>query len=89
MHLIYRLCRNISYIVLGGDAAGVSLMIACYKRLALTTGGKPLHPVEDAASMVVEDHYAEVAAQFAVPKGVLVVEEGEVASETEHTRIGS
>ena len=39
--------------------------------------------------MVVEDHYAEVAAQFAVPKGVLVVEEGEVASETEHTRIGS
>ena len=62
MHLIYRLCRNISYIVLGGDAAGVSLMIACYKRLALTTGGKPLHPVEDAASMV--NRYAIVASQL-------------------------
>lgn len=75
LHLLHVGGPQVAHVVLRADALCVGFVIGGHYRVAGRALFQSAQQVEDASAVVVEQHYAQVAAQRGVPKGVLVVEE--------------
>ena len=84
LHLWFVFGFQVDDVVLTADTIGGGGVGTSHEVVGNGTLRQAGKHAEDAAATVVEQEDAEVAAQILVPKGVLVVEEAEVANDTEH-----
>ena len=83
MEIVGTIGSEIDDLVLAADALGRGLVLGSHDLIAGWTGLESWQHVEDAATAVVEQEDAEILTQVLIPKGILIVEETEVANDAE------